>query len=198
MPPRRASVACPAMPSAARPCACCQRSSAAAVSAPKKPSTGQRYTPRPRERELEHGDVPPEGAPLEHAPRAQRTPERPERGPRLPAGDAVDRKARALLERAHRGPRAGPVDRVDRPVVEPPRAQGDLEPGNLRAHLRHRGFSAGCHRRGNEGESESGRSCCGENLRHRGPGGSARDRLSSSSRGAVPGQRGARAIWRRG
>ena len=57
-------------------------------------------------------------------------PEPAERVSRLRAGESVDRDLRALLELPDRNRRPGSGDAVDRALVEPVRAQSDLQRRN--------------------------------------------------------------------
>ena len=82
------------------------------------------------EQELEHRDVPAEVALPERARPEERPAERPERGARVDVGGA-DSQVMAALEGVYRSRRSRPGDPVDRGEVEPVRAQGDLQPGDL-------------------------------------------------------------------
>src|SRR5438477_643829 len=81
------------------------------------------------EQELEHRDVPADGAVSQRAPAEEGAAERAERPACPRAGASVGAEAGASLERLGRvhGLRTG--DRVDRPAVEPVGAEGDLQPG---------------------------------------------------------------------
>ena len=84
-----------------------------------------------REQELQDGDVEPEVAALQNARPEERTPERAERDAR-PRVRVADREAVLALKAVDRGGCLRPGDAVDLREVEAVRAQGDLQPGDLR------------------------------------------------------------------
>src|SRR5207247_5950359 len=89
----------------------------------------------PGELELERGDVPAEGAPVEHATADRVPPVAAERAAGALPGHAVRREPGAALEAPDRGLRGRAEDAVDRVEVDPLRAQGRLESRDARAPL---------------------------------------------------------------
>ena len=109
-----------------------------------------------RQQELQHGHVEPEVAPLQDARAEQRPAERAEGDARARVGGA-DRKVVRALECVDRRRRAGACDPVDLREVEPVRAQGDLEPGDLRVDAGEGGGGRGESRdRRKDGETSHG------------------------------------------
>ena len=90
-----------------------------------------RVHPSPREQELQHRHVPAEVAAPQNPRAEERLAERAEREARAGVRRA-DRQPVRALERVHRGRRARACDPVDLREVETVRAQGDLQPGDLR------------------------------------------------------------------
>src|SRR5215472_1784728 len=85
----------------------------------------------PEEEELEHRDVPAEGAAVQRPRAEERAAERTEGRARPLVGDAGDGQPVALLKGANRGDGLRSRDRVDRAAVETLGAQGDLQAGRL-------------------------------------------------------------------
>ncbi len=109
-----------------------------------------------RQQELQHGHVEPEVAPLQDARAEQRPAERAEGDARARVGGSDPKVVRAL-ECVDGRRRAGSCDPVDLREVEPVRAQGDLEPRDLRVDAGEGGGGRGESRdRRKDGETSHG------------------------------------------
>src|SRR5207253_229156 len=104
------------------------------------------------ELELERSDVPAGPAELERAAAEAVAGEATERAARLRPNDPVDDEPGALLESPDRLRGGRTLDPVDRTVVEPMRAQADLEGGYAR--IERRGAGAGDDSGGDENEGQ--------------------------------------------